>query len=345
MNTSPRTSWLAVMAATLVGFGLLFAPREQTGRMESFVHDASLPGLRLLTRTQSWATSLPQSLAELSATAKEAPPDVADAAQTTAQNQQQLADLQEDVRQLQSQNAQLLAELEQSQTQSGSPLVAESAPPLFVPELLNANIVAVDDVSVAVQRASAQRIVDVGQTDGVVPADFVVSADRSSDQPPRLLIDQGDDAGLHPDQPVFAGRCVVGKVQQVGRWTSSVLPVTDAEFRGRAQLMRRTSDGLVVGSEGIVAGDGTDACRLNFIAATDPVAVGDEVYTAVAGTPLPVPMYYGRVTSAQLATGAPYWDVVVKPVETMNTARSVQVLRVVLNPVRTSSLEPPKELP
>jgi rod shape-determining protein MreC len=176
-----------------------------------------------------------------------------------------------------------------------------------------------------------------------VPADFVVSAAPASQEPARLLIDQGDEAHLHPDQPVFAGRCVVGKIQQVGRWTSSILPVTDLEYRGRAQLMRRTADGLVVGPEGIIAGDGKEGCRLNFIAATQPVAVGDEVYTAVAGTPLPMPMYYGRVVAVSLAEGAPYWEVQVKPAETLNHARSVQVLRVVLNPARTATTPTDRE--
>ena len=323
------------MAATLAGFGLLFAPREQVGRIESLVHDAALPGLQLLDRSQQWAMTLPETLEQWTATpAADSEADDTDPAPAL---QEQVNSLQQEIRRLQSQNAQLQTELDQARAASGSPFVAESAAPLFVPELLDARIVAVDDVSVAIQRASAQRVVDIGQTAGVVPADFVVSAEQTPQEPSRLLIDQGDDAELHPDQPVFAGRCVVGKIQQVGRWTSSVLPVTDLEYRGRAQLMRRTSEGLVVGPEGIIAGDGKDGCRLNFIAATQPVSVGDEVYTAAAGTPLPMPMYYGRVIAVSLAEGAPYWEIQVRPAETLNHARSVQVLRVVLNPARTAT--------
>jgi rod shape-determining protein MreC len=338
---SPRTSWLTVMAATLVGFGLLFAPREQVGRIESLVHDAALPGLQLLDRSQQWAMTLPETFEQWKATAAaDSEPDEED---PTPALQEQLTALQQQVRRLQSQNAQLQTELDEARAATASPFVAESAAPLFVPELLDARIVAVDDVSVAIQRASAQRVVDIGQTAGVVPADFVVSAEQTPQEPARLLIDQGDDADLHPDQPVFAGRCVVGKIQQVGRWTSSVLPVTDLEFRGRAQLMRRTGDGLVVGPEGIIAGDGKEGCKLNFIAATQPVSVGDEVYTAVAGTPLPMPMYYGRVVAVSLAEGAPYWKIDVKPAETMVHARTVQVLRVVLNPARTATTSTDKE--
>lgn len=329
------------MAATLAGFGLLFAPREPVGRIESLVHDVALPGLQLLDRSEQWAMTLPATFEEFTASttadggAAQADPDPA--------LQDQLTALQQELRRLQSQNAQLQTELDRARTATGSPFVAESAAPLFVPELLDARIVAVDDVSLAIQRASAQRIVDVGQTAGVVPADFVVSSQQPHEQSERLLIDQGEEADLHADQPVFAGRCVVGKIQKVGRWTSSVLPVTDVEYRGRAQLMRRTAEGLVVGPEGILAGDGKDGCVLNFIAATQPVSVGDEIYTAVAGTPLPLPMYYGRVVAVSLSEGAPYWEIQVKPAETLNQARSVQVLRVVLNPARTAATSTDKE--
>jgi rod shape-determining protein MreC len=329
------------MAATLAGFGLLFAPREPASRIESLVHDAALPGLQVLEYTQQWATTLPETFnAWVADTAADAD---SHAVEPGPKLEEQLTALRQEIRRLQSQNAQLQSELDQARAATGSPFVAESAPPLFVPELLDARIVAVDDVSVAIQRASAQRIVDLGQTAGVVPADFVVSTEHPHEDSARLLIDQGEHADLHADQPVFAGRCVVGKIQQVGRWTSSVLPVTDLEYRGRAQLMRRTEDGLLVGPEGILAGDGKDACRLNFIAATQPVSVGDEVYTAVAGTPLPMPMYYGRVVAVSLAEGAPYWEIQVKPAETLNHARSVQVLRVVLNPARTATISTDEE--
>jgi rod shape-determining protein MreC len=335
MHHSPRTSWLTVMAATLAGFGLLFAPRDRVSRIESLVHDAALPGLRMLSSTQQWAMTLPGTFHERTASAQAGRDH--GAAEPGPALQAQLRALEREIRSLQAQNAQLHSELDQARATTASPFVAESAAPLFVPELLDARIVAIDDVSVAIQRASAQRIVDIGETAGVVPADFVVSVEEARDQPPHLLIDQGDDADLHSDQPVFAGRCVVGKIQNVGRWTSSVLPVTDLEFRGQAQLMRRTEEGLVVGSEGILSGDGKDGCLLNFIAATQPVAVGDEVYTAVAGTPLPTPMYYGRVVAVSLASGAPYWEIQVKPSESLNQTKTVQVLRAVLNPARTAT--------
>lgn len=325
------------MAATLAGFALLFAPGQQTARLESLVHDAALPGLRTLQRVETVTAKLPNRVDELLASLfAERFESNATAVEQSTSTQQTIRSLTEAIRRLEAQNASLRADLETAQAQSGSPFLAEPATPLFVPELLDAHIVAADDVSLAVQRASAQRVVDVGQTDGVIPADYVVAADHRDPQGPRVLIDQGDDTGLRPDQPVLAGRCVIGKVQQVGRWTSSLMTLTDPEFRGRAQLMRRTSSGLVAGPEGILAGDGDAACRLKFIPTTQPVAVGDEVYTALSGSPLSVPMCYGRVTAAHIESGAPYWEIIVQPAHSLEGVEKVQVLRVVLNPARTA---------
>ena len=93
----------------------------------------------------------------------------------------------------------------------------------------------------------------------------------------------------------------------------------------------------MLGPEGVLTGDGKGRCRLLHIPATEPVSVGDEVYTSSRLTGLPVPMYYGRVVDATLAEGASHWEVVVEPAETINDSRVVQVLRSVLNSVRTAT--------
>jgi len=93
----------------------------------------------------------------------------------------------------------------------------------------------------------------------------------------RPLVDLGDDTGLSPGDAVYAGRVVIGKIAEVGRFSSTLRMVTDSEYSGRARLARRTSQGLVFGAEGTLVGDGSDLCRLKHI--SDPVNVGDEVVT------------------------------------------------------------------
>ncbi|QDU36760.1 Cell shape-determining protein MreC [Maioricimonas rarisocia] len=145
-----------------------------------------------------------------------------------------------------------------------------------------------------------------GTHDGLAVGDFVLGDDG-------LLIDQGETSGVEADLLVRAGRQAVGRISSVGRWTSTVQPVTDPGFRGAAQLVRRLSEGTVFGAEGVLTGDGEGGCLLQFVSATAPVAVGDLVYSPVLRSPGGVPLHYGTVVRAELATGASHWVIEVDP--------------------------------
>src|SRR4030095_14292410 len=104
---------------------------------------------------------------------------------------------------------------------------------------------------------------------------------------PRPLIDLGSDADLSAGDAAYAGRIVIGKVAEVGRFSSTLRLVTDPAYSGRARPMHRSSRGLVSGAEGTIVGDGSDLCRLRHI--TDPVNVGDEVFTGGTDGVFPLP--------------------------------------------------------
>ncbi|MCA9023871.1 MAG: rod shape-determining protein MreC [Planctomycetaceae bacterium] len=321
------TSWLAVMVASLAGFGLLLAPAEQTDLLRVLMRDAALPGLRLVDAAHERVMTFPSQL-ELDLTVGVPSPEL------VAER-----DLwQQKYRKLESVNTQLAGALEQAREERTSPFLADPGTPLFVPELIEASVVGAEELSQLTQRASFRRIIDVGTHDDVIPADFVVNSHPDQDAVPPPLIDQGADSGLQLDQPVFAGRCVVGKVGQVGRWTSTIIPLTDLEFSGRGQLVRSTEHGAVLGAEGVITGDGEGKCLLKYVPGTEPVAVGDVVYTPVGHSNLPVPMYYGTVIQASLNDQAQDWTIVIEPAESIDGTRRVQVLRAVLNTARTSSL-------
>ncbi len=314
------------MAASVIGFGLLLAPAAQTGRIRAIVRDAAFPGLRLVDVAYQRAITIPDQFQPL--------PQDDDLRETILAERDEW---EQKYRQLQTVNAQLATELEQARKGHGSPFLAEPGTPLFVPELIEARVIGAEELTHATQRVSYRRLVDIGMLSDVIPSDFVVSPAPTTDEKSPPLIDQGDDNGLHADQPVFAGRCVVGKVGQVGRWTSTVIPVTDATFRGRAQLVRAAPQGLVLGPEGVIAGDGEGGCLLTHIPSTEPVSVGDEVYTSLRLTGLPVPMYYGKVVKATLPEGTPHWQILVEPAETIEETRVVHVLRSVFNGARTDA--------
>jgi len=149
-------------------------------------------------------------------------------------------------------------------------------------------------------------LLNCGADDGLAVGDFVLGDEG-------LLIDQGQSSGIEADLLVRAGRLAVGRIHAVGRWTSTVQPVTDPGFRGAAQLVRSLPEGTVFGAEGVLTGDGEGGCRLQFVPATAPVAVGDLVYSPVRRSPGGVPLHYGTVVEADLAPGATHWVIEVAP--------------------------------
>ncbi|MFN0199363.1 MAG: rod shape-determining protein MreC [Planctomycetaceae bacterium] len=145
----------------------------------------------------------------------------------------------------------------------------------------------------------------------------------------RPLIDQGGDAGLEIGLPIFAGRCVVGRLAKVGNWTSTVQSITDRDFRGGlAQLCRQSESGPAWGAVGKIEGMGDEKklCRLTAVPATEAVSIGDRVYTAVEDGVLPGGLYYGEVVHAELTPGSLHWDIHVSPAANLENLQRVQVL-------------------
>ena len=201
-------------------------------------------------------------------------------------------------------------------------------PPLIVPQVVQASVLG--DELASAWRAVNGKLLDRGQLDGLSEAALVLNANTA-------LLDQGEDVGLAPDMPVFAGSCVIGKLQYVGRWSSTWVPLTDKRFRGRARLARVMTDGLVFGAEGILGGNGQEGCLLTKIRATEPVVVGDEVYSLESPGGFAAPLFYGTVTRAELASGATHWEIEVRPATNPRTVRAVCVLRPHVNPKRLAN--------
>jgi cell shape-determining protein MreC len=92
------------------------------------------------------------------------------------------------------------------------------------------------------ERWRAGKLLDQGAKNGVRENELVLSTRKSK----KPLIDVGEDLQISTEDALLLGRCVIGKVETVGRWTSTIQMVTDAQYRGRAQLIRQTSEGLFV---------------------------------------------------------------------------------------------------
>jgi cell shape-determining protein MreC len=199
-------------------------------------------------------------------------------------------------------------------------------PPLIVPQVVQARVL-------GEELASAWRrglLLNQGRNNGLTEEALVINSSAE-------LLDQGEDAGLSPDMAVFAGLCVLGKLQHVGRWSSTWVPLTDLRFRGRARLARVTSDGLVFRAEGVLIGRGEDGCRLTLIRATEPVSEGDEVFALESPGGFETPLYYGTVVRSELAPGATHWEIEVRPAVDARSVRDVSVVRPRVNSKRLAN--------
>ena len=310
------SSWslFATCGLVLTGVGLHFAPDAVSSRLRGAITDVMRPGQQAVSAT---GETLRDGLAAISS------PSV----QT---QQREVARLREELDAANARSAMLVARLAEShdkRTREDSlPSTIQRLPRLTSPSLIEAAVLG----DVLAEQWRSGKLLDRGTASGVRESSLVVS----SRQP---LLDLGQEGELLPEDAVLLGRCVIGKVERVGRWTSTLLLLTDAAYRGRAQLIHAADKGFAWGGRGILKGQGGTLCQLEGIAATESVRVGDGVYTAERDGLVTTPLYYGRVVEATLGPDDREWHVLVEPAPLPNRLNSVQVLRMNVNAERLAA--------
>ena len=297
---SSRTELVICLALCAGAVALRFAPADVRETVQATVRDALRPAqLAVLSAEKKIAREWQsRTTSGRSAAALE-------------ELRAELAASQTRCRQALIENSRLRAEL--GAVNKPGPVQARGAEPLIVPDLLEVWVLG--EEAAALLRGG--KLIDFGASDALSESALVL-------EDTRPLLDQGADT-VEPGQALYSGRAVVGRVEKTGRWVSTLQHVTDSSYRGLAQIARHTPEGLVFGARGILAGCGEPLCRLTQISSTESVSAGDEVYTA--DEPFPEPMYYGRVTHAQLEPGGLRWDIRVEPAVPLDGLRTVQVLR------------------
>ncbi len=298
-------------ACCLVGFGCMLLPSELQSAARCHVADLLAPGQRVAHQGRS-----------LLASTKVAPDSPSFRSADTDRIHAQVEQLQLELRQQHLREAKLQQRLADRKQHGASPFIASKSPPLVRHELIEARVLGREkDLD-----AQSALLLDLGSSDGAVSEAFVVRGTSP-------VLDVGANASVAAGQPVYTGRCVIGRIERTGRWTSAVQLITDPTYTGRAQLLRRTEGGVVPGAEGILAGLGDGTCRLSGIPYTEPVAIGDDVYTGGRSARFPDPMYYGRIVKAELQAGQ-RWELIVRPHADFDAIERVAVLRQTLGTVR-----------
>ena len=143
------------------------------------------------------------------------------------------------------------------------------------------------------------------------------------------ILDIGNQQGLVSGQTVVAGAVVAGRITKCGRWTSLVVPVTSPEFTSKVQLARTSDHETWLGPVGLLAGEG-NFCRITGIPYTEPVTVGDDVFTADGETLNGPRLYFGKIVEAELKSGGE-WSIRVEPAVRLQNLDRVAVLHGQLN--------------
>lgn len=192
--------------------------------------------------------------------------------------------------------------------------------PLFASRAIEARVIGQELLSLW----KSKRLLDHGARDGVQEDQWVLDGSG-------LKLDQGEDASLVPGLMVFAGRSVLGRITEAGKFVSSVELISDRGFRAKAAVGRASGQGLSFSTAGLLEGDGGQ-CRLTQIPASETVAIGDGVFTVPIDVSIESPLLFGHVITA--TPGPLHWDVVVKPEVEPAALRTVQVLTTSFNPQR-----------
>lgn len=318
--------FLAVVCS-LAGAAACCLPATLADRLRSGVRDGAAPGhIALATARQTvdryWRTQR--------ATQQQADAD------RIIELERQVAELTRQSLQWQTRAATLATDLDRARTEHPLALASKPTQPLLVADALEARVLSWeggrgDSETAGIAAGESWRaVLDRGRDRGIHSEELVLAANEP-------VVDLGADQRVEADQPVLAGRSVVGRIGAVGTWTSTIQPLTSPKFRGHAQLIRSSSDQAVEGASGVLSGTGT-GCRLEFVAPTEPVRIGDLVVTPVRQSPGGEPLLFGRVTRAELSPGASHWSIEVEPACDLSKTSRVSILRIHLNSRRSAAM-------
>ena len=165
-----------------------------------------------------------------------------------------------------------------------------------------------------------RHLLDVGSAAGIEPDALVVAS--------PAVIDCGRDADVQPGQLVLSGRRVWGKIVELGSHTSAVCAITEPGYRDLVAVGSRS------GPQGILEGSGEPLARIRLVEVTEPVSVGDPVYTTAGQGVLSAPLLCGQIVRLERPVGN-HWEIWMQPA-VADQPEHVAVLRIELNPLRVA---------
>jgi len=235
------------------------------------------------------------------------------------QTASRLAEAEQELQRLRRENRELAAALTVARNQSAEPAEDHEDE---ADTLLRARCVAARVLGRQARTFLGRRgLLDVGSEAQIDPDALVVDFPS--------LIDRGNEAELTDGQLILADRRIWGKIAQTGRNTSTVQTVIEPGYRDLVAL------GTLDGPQGILEGTGEPLPRIRLVEVTEPVSLGDLVYTVAGKGVFPTPLLYGRIVELERPVGAAHWEIRMQPAIVEEPDR-VAIVRTELNPVRVA---------
>jgi len=135
-----------------------------------------------------------------------------------------------------------------------------------------------------------------------------------------IIIDKGFMHGVRQNKAVVSVHGLVGRVLEVGRYSSKILLITDPNSKVGV-IITKNRDG------GILAGNSSGRCKMIYIALDSDVAPGDKIMTAGFGSTFPRDILVGEVAGIGKEPGRLYKYAVIKPAQDMSKLEEVLCIK------------------
>lgn len=189
-----------------------------------------------------------------------------------------------------------------------------------------------------------------GRRNGLALDNLALAAEPSgaatADRNGAVPLDAGELQHAQAGQLALADHCVCGKLIEVGRHTSWLLPATAAAYRDEVAILSGAAAGGQAAAadwsaapRGVLEGDGNGRCRVRLVSAVEPVAVGDVVVAAGGEGVWRSPPRYGTVVEARRMANDAHWQITVKP-DVRRPPAEVAVVTLSLDPQRLAQRAP-----
>lgn len=131
-----------------------------------------------------------------------------------------------------------------------------------------------------------------------------------------LIMDKGSANGIKHNMAVMSTRGIVGRIVEIGKYSSKVLLITDPNLKVGVLIRRNRQGGVMVGRPG-------NRCKIIYIALDSDAKAGDKVITAGFGGVFPKGILVGEIEKVGKEEGRLYKYAIVKPSQDLSKLEEV----------------------